>query len=478
MKKNHFHVMKDPVHGTMQFTDDEDRWIKPFIDSKAVQRLRHIKQLGFADYIFPGAVHTRFNHVLGCCYVGSQIAHKIQLSDKQRQLVMIACLLHDIGHGPFSHAFEGLFQDKLIHHEAWTPYFLSDYTNPKFFDAYNQLNPNAKLDEDQFDEISNMIMHKPVKDQLLADIVSSQLDADRLDYLLRDSHFCGVKYGQFDFRWMIHCLAVVQHEGQMHLGITQKGIGVFESYLMARRLIMRNIGHATKKLAIEKLLIDLMTALSISLVNESTFSEVKNTRLGRFLLAVHQFNEKIKKSNKHEALKEAFLKHYFKEYRELCDYDVYRLIRHLSEREEKHTVIEIARRIQWHDMPQIINIENVNQEALQEELENFLGDNPSIQPWQLQFITTPQKSYNEDEPVLVSDEEGEILPITAYSLMINMLSNRSEKVEFLMIDREILSNESVNTFLKKVKKYGEKHKKAIFTFESSQMDINTSDMLG
>lgn len=451
MKKNQFHVMKDPVHGTMQFTDEEDRWIKPFIDSKGMQRLRHIKQLGFADYIFPGAVHTRFNHSLGCCYVGSQIAHKIELPETSRQLVMIACLLHDIGHGPFSHAFEGLFDDKLIHHEAWTPYFLSEYTEPKFFDAYNAMNPKAKLNEDQFNEIMKMIMHQPMNDQLLADIVSSQLDADRLDYLLRDSHFCGVRYGQFDFRWMIHCLTIVNHEGKPHLGITEKGVGVFESYLMARRLIMRNIGHSTKKLAIEKLLVDLLTLLSVSLVNESLFSEVKSTRLGRFLLAVQQFNVKVKKGNQTEALKAAFLKDQFKEYRELCDYDVYRLIRHLADKEAKHPVIDIAKRIQCHDMPQIIRLENYDSVAVVELLSDFHGSYKDILPWQVQWIASPHKSYTEHEPVLVSDEEGHIRPITDYSLMIHMLSDQNEKVEFLMIDKEIIDDKRITSLLKKVR---------------------------
>jgi len=110
MAQDSFHVIKDPVHDTMQFTSLEDNWIKPFIDSPNFQRLRHIKQLGMGDYIFPGAVHTRFNHCIGCCYIAGQIAHKIGLGEEDRQLVMIACLLHDIGHGPFSHAFEDIFQ--------------------------------------------------------------------------------------------------------------------------------------------------------------------------------------------------------------------------------------------------------------------------------------------------------------------------------------------------------------------------------
>ena len=207
---NTYHVIKDPVHGTMQFTSLEDAWVKPFIDSPNFQRLRHIKQLGLGDVIFPGAVHSRFNHCLGCCYVASQIAQKVGLEDEERQLVMIACLLHDIGHGPFSHAFEGIFKNKFIQHEDWTPYFLEDYGTDAFFTDYNQRNPRYPLTREKFEEIAKMIMHHPVEKRMLADVVSSQLDADRLDYLLRDSHFCGVRYGEFDFRWMLHCMAIVK----------------------------------------------------------------------------------------------------------------------------------------------------------------------------------------------------------------------------------------------------------------------------
>src|SRR3989338_10948262 len=148
--ESHFHVIKDPVHGTMQFTTKEDRWIKPFIDSPHFQRLRHIKQLGMGDLIFPGAVHTRFNHSLGCCYLASQIAKTIGLVEEERQLVMIAGLLHDIGHGPFSHAFEGIFYNKTICHEDWTERFLADYGTVEFFTQYNRLNPRYHLTEEKF----------------------------------------------------------------------------------------------------------------------------------------------------------------------------------------------------------------------------------------------------------------------------------------------------------------------------------------
>ncbi len=457
MMKNQFHVMKDPVHGTMQFTEEEDRWIKPFIDSRGVQRLRHIKQLGFADYIFPGAVHTRFNHSLGCCYVGSQISHKIQLDDESRQLVMIACLLHDIGHGPFSHAFEGIFADKLIHHEAWTPYFLRDFMSDTFFEKYNTQNPDAKLNDEKFETIMKMIMHQPIQNQVLADIVSSQLDADRFDYLLRDSHFCGVRYGQFDFRWMIHCLAIVEHEGKSHLGITHKGVGIFESYLMARRLIMRNIGQASKKIAIERLLISLLTALSDSLATETKFNEVKNTRLGRFLMAVECFNKKIETGNNREQETQAFLKNHFIDYRELCDYDVYRLIRHLADKEEKHPVIDIAKRIQSHEMPLIIQTESIDQVLVKESVELFKDKYKNrYEDWQLQILILPHQSYSDREPVLVIDESGLIRPITSYSWMINMLSNQSEKNAFIMIDRAIADEAPVKNLIASIRKMIEK----------------------
>ena len=147
------------------------------------------------DYIFPGAVHTRFNHCIGCSYVASQIAHKIGLSEEERQLVVIACLLHDIGHGPFSHAFEDIFHRKLIRHEAWTPFFLAEYSTPEFFTLYNKRNPRHHMTEEKFLLIEEMIMHKSATKTVIADIVSSQLDSDRLDYLLRDSHFlwCDVR---------------------------------------------------------------------------------------------------------------------------------------------------------------------------------------------------------------------------------------------------------------------------------------------
>ena len=421
---NLFHVIKDPVHGTMQFTSTEDAWVKPFIDSPTFQRLRHIKQLGLGDYIFPGAVHTRFSHSLGCSYVASQIAHKIGLADEERQLVMIACLLHDMGHGPFSHAFEGIFQHKFIHHEDWTPYFLNDYKTEKFFAAYNKLNPRHHLSEEKFHLIVDMIMHKPVAKRVLADIVSSQLDADRLDYLLRDSHFCGVRYGEFDFRWMLHCMAIVKSKEGERLGITHKGIGVVEHYLMARRLMTRNIYHSQKKLALEFFLVQLLSIVALHLKEEAIFSKIAQTRLGQFLMAANQFNQEGMKADQ-----QSFLQENYKNYKELCDYDVFAFIKTLTELTASHPAIQLASRLQFRHMPKIFRLDHLDFKKVSIELQTFkMKHHEKYADWQLALLETPHRSYSgEEDPLFVVNEQGVIQPLGHFSMMIQAMSDQLER---------------------------------------------------
>jgi HD superfamily phosphohydrolase len=450
MSATPFHVIKDPVHGTMQFTSIEDAWVKPFIDSPHFQRLRHIKQLGLGDLIFPGAMHSRFNHSLGCCYVGSQIAHKIGLADEERQLVMIACLLHDVGHGPFSHAFEGIFQDKSIRHERWTPYFLKDYGTSEFFHTYNKTNPRYHLTEEKFQLIADMIMHKPVAKRVLADIVSSQLDADRLDYLLRDSHFCGVQYGEFDFRWMLHCLAIVNANDGERLGITHKGIGVVEHYLMARRLMTRNIYHSLKKLAIEQYLVELLANLAESLDHDDAFKKIKHTRLGEFLLAANAYNGAVNASpDKRAHLRDAFLETHYPTYKELCDYDVFSVIKQLSEMCHEHPSVQIAARVQRRIMPKMLAFDYTNIKTVSDELHDFkVKHHQQYQDWQLRLIETPHQAYSgEADPILVLGNQGDIRPISDYSIMIDALSDRLEHVAFLAIDKPISHDKPISELI-------------------------------
>lgn len=449
-----FHIIKDPVHGTMQFTTVEDNWVKPFIDSPNFQRLRHIKQLGMGDFIFPGAVHTRFNHCLGCCYVATQITHKIGLSEEERQLVIIACLLHDIGHGPFSHTFEDIFHKKIIRHEAWTPYFLEDYKTPEFFDYYNKCNPRYHLTLEKFALIEDMIMHRPSPKRVLADIVSSQLDADRLDYLLRDSHFCGVTYGQYDFRWMLNSMAIVNSKHGERLGITYKGIGGVEHYLMARRLMTRNIYHYQKKLALEFFLIQLLVALAESVETYPAYTSIKATRLGQFLVKANIFNDKLQSADDVEKLKQEFLSANYTNYRELCDYDIFAVMKELSNMDDNHTASQIARRILSRDMPKIVRFDNTDIKVAENLVAEFKKKHTNtFKDWQIAIIKSPLQSYSiEEDPILVVNEHGIVRPINEMSLMINAISDQNETTVFLCVDCFIFEEPSITQLIKKLTK--------------------------
>jgi HD superfamily phosphohydrolase len=438
----------------MQFRTVEDNWIKPFIDSPNFQRLRHIKQLGMGDLIFPGAVHTRFNHCLGCSYVASQISNKIGLPEDEMQLVVIACLLHDIGHGPFSHAFEDIFYHKLIRHEDWTPYFLADYRQPEFFASYNRRNPEFKLNDEKISIIQDIIMHKTSKKRVMADIVSSQLDSDRLDYLLRDNHFCGVNYGEFDFRWMLNCMTVVNSKHGERLGITYKGVGVVEHYLMARRLMMRNIYHSQKKLAMEYLLVKLLASLAETLKTYAPFADIKATRLGKFLMNVHGFNQKVKTSDSVDKHKQEFLQQNFGTYKELCDYDLFAIVKQLSAMPDEHPAVQLARRIQFRQIPSITRLDYVDIKIAEEMLHEFKAANKNVvQDWQLALIKTPHQSYTiEEDPILVVTEHGKVKPINEMSLMISAISDKFENMAFLCVDAELADDPRV---LKITKKFAE-----------------------
>ena len=439
-----YHVIKDPVHGTLQFTTMQDHWIKPMINHPVFQRLRHIKQLGLGDYIFPGAVHTRFNHSLGCCYVASQIANKLEISVADEQLVMLAALLHDVGHGPFSHAFEDLFPEKMIRHEDWTPYFLREFGREDFIKQYNQLNHKHPLDAERFTQIQAIIMHQTTRNPLLADIVSSQLDADRLDYLLRDSHFCGVTYGEYDFRWLLHCLAAVGKHGKKRLGVTYKGIGVVEHYLNARRLMIRNIYYHPKKLALEFLLVEFLKLLSDELIVE--FPELLDSSLGVFLKNVNQFNKnKHKKQGLHEQDKQGFLEENYHLYRHLTDYDVFIVMRAVAESQKNSDCVELARRLYYRHLPQVYPLNQQQYHKAREVIARL-----QLPSWQLALLSCPSQSYQGNtDPILVKYHNS-VKPLSDVSLMVSALSDKFENYYYLSVDVSLLGHMSLKSLLKEI----------------------------
>lgn len=429
------HVINDPIHEVMRIGDSNKNWIKPFMDTDHFQRLRNIKQMGLAEIAYPGAVHTRFNHSLGTSYIASRIADQLKLTQREKQSVMVASLLHDIGHGPFSHAFEGLFKGehglKMLTHEEWTPCFLEFYQQKAFVDYYNEMNPHFPLDDDFFAEVNAFITHGKVnKDQrLLADIVSSQLDADRMDYLLRDGHFCGVSYGNYDLNWLIHCLASCEDEfGNRRLAISMKGIGAVEQFLVARSLVIRNLCVHKKVNAAEFLLIAMLKEIRDNL-DDTIFDDLRSSPLLKFLQATRDIEHKNK---------EKIIEKGFKYYQMLCDYDIYYVTRHLYHLHDKHphvSAVRLAKRIFKRQLPLAYRIKPEKIDEVRAMIEAEKHEIP-VESWQISFHSPKFTIYRQrHEPIYVVEKGKIVGSLAEESKIIDSISDLTEDICFLFVDQ-------------------------------------------
>jgi HD superfamily phosphohydrolase len=236
----------DPLHGaiTLHADDDDEALLIQLIDTPAFQRLRRIRQLGPASLTFHGAESSRFTHSLGVMDITRRAFDPLQrlypILKPHRVTVLCAALLHDIGHGPFSHTAEEIFS---IHHEHWTRRLIRDV--PEIRDRLDQASPDLVTAIDQ------VYTHQhPVP--LVWQLVSSQLDCDRLDYLLRDSYFTGASYGQLDLDRILMALRFEPDSGQLVLD--HKGLSAIEHYLVVRHFMYAQVYNHPKNLAVTWLL--------------------------------------------------------------------------------------------------------------------------------------------------------------------------------------------------------------------------------
>ncbi|MBI5507979.1 MAG: HD domain-containing protein [Deltaproteobacteria bacterium] len=249
----------DPIHGTIEVSEREIK----LVDSRAFQRLRHIKQLGFSELAFPGATHSRYAHSLGAMHVATRMHERlfadVELAaadrERLRQTLRLAMLFHDLGHPPMSHVSERVMPKVAeLGLSAWVDKperqaTHEDYTVKLLVDS--ELTPviEAQLGDVGVSgsRIAALVAGRaPPGDPkafvigdvdylpLLSQVVSSELDADRMDYLLRDSYYCGVSYGQFDHAWLIGNLRAVTFEGRLLMALQHKGVWAFENFLLAR----------------------------------------------------------------------------------------------------------------------------------------------------------------------------------------------------------------------------------------------------
>jgi uncharacterized protein len=232
-------IINDPVYG---FITIRSELLYDIISHPYFQRLRHIKQLGLTDLVYPGALHTRFQHALGAMHLMGKVLDnlrqkKVEISEAEYEAAQVAILLHDLGHGPFSHALE----DSLLRgmkHESIS-YLLMNELNDAF---------DGELD------LSLRIFRNSYERKFFHQLVSSQLDIDRLDYLKRDCFFTGVQEGTIGVDRIISMLHVYRDQ----LVVEEKGIYSIENFLTARRLMYWQVYLHKATVSAERMLVNLI----------------------------------------------------------------------------------------------------------------------------------------------------------------------------------------------------------------------------
>jgi HD superfamily phosphohydrolase len=255
--------IRDPIHGAIEITSDE----QSLVDSPQYQRLRNVKQLGFADLAFPGATHTRYAHGLGAMAVATRVfdalAPRLELHEADRarfrQTLRLAVLFHDLGHAPLSHATERIMPaaadlklpDWVLtdkRRDAGRQADHEDYTLKLLLDSGLAAEITRRMSARGIEpaHVAALIAGRPAPGPavfksggrdlfpIFRQLVSGELDADRMDYLQRDSFFTGVNYGKFDMDWIIQNLSAVERGGRVHLALQHRAVFAFEDFLLSR----------------------------------------------------------------------------------------------------------------------------------------------------------------------------------------------------------------------------------------------------
>jgi len=286
-----------PVHGFIAFND----WEKQIISQPAFQRLRRIRQLAWTDQVYPGAMHTRFEHSLGVMHTASLLYDSIVQKSKDvlqselgyddagfrrnRQLVRLAALLHDVGHSPFSHAAEELFPDRPDRLEKFSH---EQYSAAIIRGPLRNSIEDHKVNHGNYgftaDDIAALLEGSAKAKQGIfwRDLVTGQMDADRMDYLLRDSRHIGVNYGVFDLHRLVSTIVAIPGAGSRppRLGIEEGGWHAAEALLLARYFMFTQVYFHKTRVACD---IHIIGALK-ELLPEGCFPKPVDDELKDFLL--------------------------------------------------------------------------------------------------------------------------------------------------------------------------------------------------
>jgi uncharacterized protein len=268
-------ILRDPVHGLVAFEGERERVVKQLLTTRELQRLRRVRQLGLASLVFPGAEHSRFAHAIGTAHVMNRLLDRIgaveqvlpsdqRLDSEAIRDAVAAALLHDLGHGPFSHLFEQVFAD-APRHESWTTALILDEAS-EVHRALEALGSGTAARVAALVEGRHRLHY-------LGSAVSGTLDADRCDYLLRDSQMTGVRYGIYDLEWLLRALIVAEvreSDGTRSSVLAiegRKGLPPIEGFFLARNFMYQQVYHH-KAVRAAEMLVRAIFARLMELVRE------------------------------------------------------------------------------------------------------------------------------------------------------------------------------------------------------------------
>lgn len=238
--------VRDPLYGFIGLSEKETR----LVDTPLFQRLRSIKQLSHAFVAYPSAIHTRFEHSLGCMHIAGKMCDELGFGHQDKEDVRVAALLHDIGHGPFSHLFEDVIRR----------------CNAGIDSPHERISEIMIMEDPDIGRILGDGKHKIVdllrkrQPTSASDIVSGSIDADKLDYMLRDSYHIGVAYGKFDLDRILHTLRRDPHDTALRIDV--KGKDAVENYRLGRHLLHVQVYHHHARLVADLMFLN---ALRIAL---------------------------------------------------------------------------------------------------------------------------------------------------------------------------------------------------------------------
>lgn len=247
--------VRDPIHGFIRLSSHEAE----IVETPVFQRLRGIRQLAMATMVYPGALHTRFDHTLGVLHVTRLLCDVFKFPDEDERLVRLSALVHDLGHGPFSHVSEGALElfadreklkDRLKGDNAAKIHELLTQDLLRSDEAINRLIGGSTISK-----IISLLSHG-YGDPILKSVVSGPLDADKQDYLLRDTYFCGVKYGIFDLQQLHRELRVADDPTQgRQLMISKDGVHALEQFVLARYFLTAQVYSHRVRLITDQMIV-------------------------------------------------------------------------------------------------------------------------------------------------------------------------------------------------------------------------------